>query len=890
MALSAGDKLGSYEIVSLLGRGGMGEVYRARDPRLGRDIAIKLLPASFADDPARLRRLEREARAAAALNHPNIVTVYSVDNAGSTLFLTMELVDGRSLALVIPKRGFSVDALLKIAIPLTDAVAAAHSKGIVHRDLKPANIMIGAGEHEGRVKVLDFGLATVEESSLPAPVATTMTVEGRVVGTASYMSPEQASGSAVDARSDLFSLGVILYEMATGERPFKGDTTASVLSSILRDTPTSVVELNASIPGELGRIIRHCLVKDPARRYQTAADLRNELTELKQEIESGSPAGRLGNARRAEAPRSWTRIAGAAALVVVALTIGLVTAYRAMPSREAAAGLPGAVERTFTQLTALPGLEEHPSVSADGKWIVYDGDQSGNADIYLQSVGGHNPINLTKDSLDDDTEPALSPDGEWIAFRSDRDGGGLFVMGRTGESVRRLTDHGFSPTWSPDGRQIAYSTSLPDPFNRAPGELWTVDVGTGETHRIVGVLEDGVQPSWSPHGERIAYWTVLSEGRAGRRDILTIPAVGGKPTPVTSDAALDWNPIWSPDGRFLYFSSDRGGSLNLWRVPIDEVTGRVLGAPEAVTTPSPDSRNVSMSADGRVMVYASFAETANIQRVPFDPVTGTVSGTAVTVVGGSRFLSRVAVSPDGRWLAYYSQRGQLDIFIAHSDGTGERHLTNDQAYDRNPTFSRDGQWIAFMSNRSGKNQLWLIKPDGSGLRQVTYAPAGAQGYNHWSPDGSKLMYDVPKTAGTYVFEPFKPWSSQTAQVVDKPLGGGRYFDPYFWSSDGTQLVGSVGAEQDEGKDVGVVLDSPSSGQITTLSATGFPWAASTDGRRLLYTDRGKLFVIDRASKRSVEILSVAPDDFESVELSSDNRTIYFTRAVRQGDIWSMTLK
>ncbi len=295
MVLSAGATLGSYEIVSLLGTGGMGEVYRARDTRLGRDVAIKVLPAAFAADPDRLRRLEREARAAAALNHPNIVTVYSVEESGTVRFLVMELIEGRSLALAIPKGGLPLSDLLTIAIPIADAIAAAHAKGITHRDLKPANIMIGAGDHKDRVKVLDFGIARQDEASLPsggAPTtpAATLTLEGSVLGTVAYMSPEQAAGTRVDARSDLFSLGVILYEMATGQRPFRGNTNVTILSSILKDTAPAVTSLNPAMPSELGRIIRHCLVKDPALRYQTAADVRNELAELKQDLDSGALA------------------------------------------------------------------------------------------------------------------------------------------------------------------------------------------------------------------------------------------------------------------------------------------------------------------------------------------------------------------------------------------------------------------------------------------------------------------------------------------------------------------------------------------------------------------------------------------------------------------------
>ena len=288
MALSAGTRLGAYEIVALLGAGGMGEVYRAHDPRLGRDVAIKVLPAAFSADPERLRRFEQEARAVAALSHANIVTIHSVEEADGNRFITMELVEGEPLSNLIQPGGLPPDRLVAVAIPLADALAAAHAKGITHRDLKPANIMVGP---DCRVTVLDFGLAKLQVSAPGAGAATALptadlTREGRIVGTVAYMSPEQAEGKPIDHRSDLFSLGVILYEMATGRRPFTGETSMSIMSSILRDTPPSITDLKGTLPRELGRIIRRALTKDAERRYQTAKDLRNELEDLKREIES----------------------------------------------------------------------------------------------------------------------------------------------------------------------------------------------------------------------------------------------------------------------------------------------------------------------------------------------------------------------------------------------------------------------------------------------------------------------------------------------------------------------------------------------------------------------------------------------------------------------------
>jgi len=285
--LSAGTRLGPYEILAALGAGGMGEVYRARDPRLGRDVAIKVLPEDMARDEERLTRFEREARALAALNHPGVVTIYSIERAGETWYLAMELVEGESLGKAMLSGGFPLSRFLDVAVPLAEALSAAHERGIVHRDLKPANVMV---TREGRVKVLDFGLAKLEAAAsggradeIPTASLVELTSEGQVFGTVAYMSPEQARGAKLDARSDIFSLGIVLYQMLTGERPFRGDSAVELLTSILRDSPAAVTELRPDVPPHLGRIVRRCLEKNPSDRYQTSRDVYNELKDLRTE-------------------------------------------------------------------------------------------------------------------------------------------------------------------------------------------------------------------------------------------------------------------------------------------------------------------------------------------------------------------------------------------------------------------------------------------------------------------------------------------------------------------------------------------------------------------------------------------------------------------------------
>jgi serine/threonine protein kinase len=318
-----GRTLAHYKILEKIGSGGMGDVYLAEDTKLDRKVALKVLPQEVAGNRERRARFEREAKAVASLNHPNIVAVHSVEESGGVHFITMELVTGNSVAELIPKKGFSIDRLFEIAVPLTDAIAAAHDRGIVHRDLKPLNVM-WTDDH--RVKVLDFGLAKIHGGAvgLASEVPTqAKTEEGVVVGTVSYMSPEQAEGKTVDHRTDVFSLGVILHELATGERPFRGDSTASVLSSILRDSPVPVTEIKPELPAELSKIVRRCLVKDVEHRYQSAKDVRNELEELKRDMDSGSivapvPRRETGRSRRFIAVLAVALVRGARRVVLLA--------------------------------------------------------------------------------------------------------------------------------------------------------------------------------------------------------------------------------------------------------------------------------------------------------------------------------------------------------------------------------------------------------------------------------------------------------------------------------------------------------------------------------------------------------------------------------------------
>ncbi|HMF08734.1 MAG TPA: protein kinase, partial [Thermoanaerobaculia bacterium] len=471
MPLTPGTTLGPYEVVAPLGAGGMGEVYRAKDTRLKRDVAIKVLPAGYSTDTERLRRFEQEAQAASALNHPNILAIYDMGTEDGSPYIVSELLDGETLRNRLAGGAFSARRAIGHALQIAQGLAAAHDKGIVHRDLKPENVFVTA---DGRIKILDFGLAkltqpeTTSESLTKLPTQTG-TEPGMVLGTLGYMSPEQVRGRIADARSDIFSFGAILYEMLSGRRAFRGDTAADTISAILTRDPPDLSETNQKIPEGLDRIVNHCLEKSPEARFQSARDIAFDLEALLQTPLTSGP--------RAAAAMPWRAMAArwAAWMALPAILVAFWLGRRAPATRATPVSLR---PEEFRQLTFQPGQEDFPVLSPDGSSFLYVSSAAGNPDIYLQRVGGQNPTNLTRDSPVEDTQPAFSPSGDLIAFRSEREGGGIFIMGATGENVRRLTDFGFNPAWSPDGKQIAVnSESVSHPFARVGySDLWIVDV------------------------------------------------------------------------------------------------------------------------------------------------------------------------------------------------------------------------------------------------------------------------------------------------------------------------------------------------------------------------------------------------------------------------------
>ncbi|HTS38883.1 MAG TPA: protein kinase [Candidatus Solibacter sp.] len=869
-----------YRIVERLGSGGMGVVYKAQDTHLRRDVALKFLPSDVGKDSDAFLRFQREAEAASSLHHPNIIVIHDISHDAGYDFIVMEYVAGKTLDPLIPRNGMRLNDLLEVAVQITDALATAHGAGIIHRDLKPSNIIV---DDHGVVKVLDFGLAKLVYKGIgkAETTATTLTLtgEGKVVGTPAYLSPEQAEGKPIDARSDTFSLGVMLYQMATGVPPFRGDNAVSVISSILKDSPVAPIEINPALPPDLDRIIRRCLAKDPVRRYQTVVDLRNDLQEL-QELAKGRAGSIVVHPRRVRRALRPFLVAAVGALICIAGSM-MVWQYR-----QAKRAVPVHLNLAFSKLTSQSGVEWFPSLSPDGKWVVYSGGSSGSRQIYLQSIRGQTPLDLSRDTTVDDDQPAFSPDGEQIAFCSSRDGGGIFVMGRTGEAIRRITHMGFHPSWSPDGTQLAFTTENVELYpQNAVGEsgLWVVKVSTGEMRRLYG--GDAVLASWSPHNHRVAYTHRL--GNPTQSAIWTIPVSGGTPKPVTKESATNWNPVWSPDGRYLYFSSDRRGSMNLWRVPVDEASGEPRGEPEAITAPAPYLAHPSLSADGKHIAFTSALVTANIQRLTLGS-SGAVVGEPAWVTTGSLRWSNPSPSPDGNWVAIYSLvQPEGHLYLVHPDGAAMRQLTSDSAIDRMPRWSPDGNWIACFSNRSGRLELWKIRPDGSDLQQIT---EGGAAYLAWAPDGSRIATvsqsdELSIKSRVFIVDPNRPWGQQSPQplpLLDLPSGRFLVND---WSPNGKHLVGA--AEASPG---GVITYSLESHQYERLTDFGEWPVWLPDSRRVLFVaDKKNFYVVDSSSKQVRKVFSVSRDIIGPPQVTRDGRTVYFSRRVTESDIWLVSL-
>ncbi len=745
-----------YRIYEKLGEGGMGVVYKAHDLHLDRDVAIKLLPPEKTADPERKRRFVQEARAASALNHPAIVTVHDVACDGGVDFIVMECVTGKTLGELIGRKGLKLNELLAYGAQIADALAAAHGAGIVHRDLKPGNVMVTGS---GRVKVLDFGLAKLTEvaadENAPTLSRKPQTDEGTIVGTVSYMSPEQAEGKKVDARSDIFSFGSVLYEMATGRRAFSGATKLASLSAILNQEPPPIEDA----PPELEKIIARCLRKNPDRRIQHMVDVKLALEDLKEESDSGRLQAAVPRRRSKIGP--WT--VAAAAVAVVSVTSLVIWLTRP----PAALGAP-----VLTQLTRDTGLTIDPTLSADGKLLAYASDRNGNGNlnIWVQQVDGGEPIQVTRDP-GNELEPAFSPDGTMIAFRSDAGGGrpgqiqdgAIYVVSSFGGTPRKIASGGQRPRFSPDGSQIAYWSGEFGGGSVAFSmrnfcRIFVVATSGGAPRQVRADFLGAAFPEWAPDGrhllflgrrdeklpleESLDWWvTPLDQGTAiatGTLKATRDEKLRG-PTFVYPWALIPSS--WDARTNTLVFSAVSGDSTNLWRIGISPRTWKATGPPERLTSSSATEEGPSVVsvADGSVRVaFASRAAHSDIWSLPIEANTGRVTGEPRQVTRDSATNFFPSLSADGRKVVFISTRsGHHEIWVKDLTTGEEMALTATGVDKYSPSFSPDGANVSFSAYQDGQWKHFLV-PSAGGVAELLCV-SGGQATGWRPPDGKYLL-------------------------------------------------------------------------------------------------------------------------------------------------------
>jgi len=794
MSLAAGTRLGPYEIVSALGSGGMGEVYKARDTRLDRMVAIKVLPADKVADPGRKLRFIQEAKAASALNHPHIVTIHDISNADGIDFIVMEYVTGKSLEQLIPAQGMRTAEALQYAIQIADAFAAAHAAGIVHRDLKPANVMV---TDAGQVKVLDFGLAKLTGISIGEDDVTRtafhQTEEGAIVGTIAYMSPEQAEGKPVDARSDIFSFGSVLYEMLAGRKAFSGDSKLSTMSAILREEPAPLARLTPDIAPGLDKIVQRCMRKDRERRFQSMADLKVAFQDTKEDSESGVSAIQVARPK-ARASRLPIYLVYVTAAVVV--LIALAGAWWKL-------GRTPAPAPKITPFTTT-GAAYFPAFSADGKLMAFSaGGADGNIDIYVQQIGAGTPLRLTTDPAADVT-PVFSPDGRYIAFTRS---GKLILIPSLGGAERELGP-GRGPDFSPDGKTIAAASTESTATQLG---IFLVSVETGQRKRITsapGAAYD-FQPRFSPDGRSIAFCRSFTAQSA---DLDTVPVSGGEVKGIVGDNRAISGIAWMPDGGEIVFSTRRlGRPQELWRVAASG------GTAQAVADAGENAYYPAVSRTETRLAYVHTTYDENIWQLGL--TAGKVSGPATKLIASTWQDNAPQYSPDGKKIAFASDRsGSYEIWVANADGSGPVQLTSQGGHSGSPHWSPDGRSIAFDASVGGSGDIYVIDAGGGAPRRITTGPANghARSVPSWSSD-EKWIYFTSEQTGRYEIWRASAGGGQESQVTRQ--GG---FDPRE-SPDGKQLyytkkrnVSEIWKVSPEGGAEAPVLTDPA-------AATDFGW-------------------------------------------------------------------
>lgn len=803
-----GSAVGPYKIIAELGAGGMGVVYLAFDSRLGRRIALKLLPSHFAKDEQRLRRFHQEARAASALNHPNIVTIFEIGRAGARPFIATEYIEGETLRQKLSTSAMSIGTALDVALQVASALSAAHDAGIAHRDIKPENVMV---RPDGYIKVLDFGLAKLTESpdSVETPtIARINTESGVVIGTASYMSPEQARGEKVDARTDLFSLGAVLYEMIAGRLAFEGKSSGDVIASILHKEPPPLARYSRESPEALEWIVAKALTKDKSERYQTAKDMTVDLRRLKQRLEFEAEkerstsaaltntgvvttAGSQGIAATKDEATAQTGTVGmtrttssaeyliseikrhkraAAVSLLIFLVLVASGIYWAQTFNTQSKSAPPFQTMKITRLTTT-GTAVEAVISPDAKYVCYIVNEAAGQSIWVRHVATSSNVQIAPAADAQYGQVTFSPDGNYVYYFKQQKGISadyLYQVPVLGGVPKKITErvHG-GITFSPDGKQIAFARWKPR-FGEEPRSEKLLIVmnadGTGERKLTSRLMPEIIfDAAWSPDGRVIAF--TAQDFSDGSFSVVEASPVDGSEKPIKSQKWFNVGRIaWLPDGSGLLVpGSDKpSGRPQIWHLAYPS------GEARRITNDLNGYTNVSLSADSKSLVTVQSDQLSNIWVAPSGDATRAKQITSgVGKYGAGVFMKTpagvgtvdngggVCWAPDGRIVYHSLASGMLDMWIMNADGTGQRQLTSNAGSNVNPCVSPDSRYVVFESDRAGKGAVWRMDLDGNNAKQLSpnggwFSSCSADG--KWvifqkSSSGNHLVWKVPIEGG-----------------------------------------------------------------------------------------------------------------------------------------------
>ena len=873
-SIQAGRRLGPYEVIALIGEGGMGAVYRARDTRLGRIVAIKVI-GSAANHPAGRERFAREAHAIAVLNHPHICALHDIGHEGDQAFLVMEHLEGVTLASRLAstdgKPAMKLEEALECAIQVAEGLAAAHAAGIVHRDLKPSNVMLTPTG----VKLLDFGLAKhVCREAGPSDATVTMTgptARGAVLGTVGYTSPEQARGEAVDARSDIFSFGCVLYEMLAGHHPFRRASGAETTSALLTETPPPPSALNAKVTRSCDEIVLKALEKDRDLRYQSGAEMRVDLLRAKRELAppSSHASGAAVVARRRRQPWRLVLVASAVLAALGALFAAVLTLTRA------SGGVPPFEPR---RVTVGLGFDSDPALSPDGNFLAYASEEGGNQDVWLLDLRNGSTIRRTSDAAPD-RRPAWMSNGAELLFVSERDGKAAIwrMPALDGPAVRLVADAD-DVAVSPDGTRIAFVRAAGPTMDKRVAVAPLSDVSQP---RFLTADGDGLwehrDPAWSPDGKTICYRAQTS--------LWVVELSGGKPRQLLAGEHPMLNPAWSTDGERVYFSSSRDGTSAIWRT---DLSGRRL---QRVTPGTgPESQPV-LSADGRTIVFGT--ARADIELVFRRRDTGQETAWGTTADEIMPVLTRDARAMFFVLPAHLSTPQVWSLQLEDGRPLGKAVQLTDHAQPvSHPSVSPDGRWVAYYAIEKGTRCLWVVPAAGGQAARVTDGPRDTDA--DWSADGRHLLFAREEKGIKNLWQ--VPVREGRAAGPAVPFTRANRIDGAPVSSPDGLLVAFTRSGATPGNREAWVMPA-AGGEARQVTRGAQAHRLRWDGPRadaLLVCGKwgGRWLEVRRVLLRDGSVTPLLPqgtfgplDEIPDFSVSGDGRLLAFARYRQQGNIW-----